>query len=116
MLKAASELSGPSTLTRKVGTVNAVILEKTVANLAIWRILLDDIGKVLSRPREPPVSQEKTDYREGHEICQATPIGKAAIQNDPAIISNQGREWIEVYDAPVTFRHQRFRINDRSQI
>jgi hypothetical protein len=35
MLKAASELSGPSTLTRKMGTVNAVFLEKTAANLAI---------------------------------------------------------------------------------
>ncbi len=35
MLKAASELSGPSTLTRKMGTVNAVALEKTAANLTI---------------------------------------------------------------------------------
>ena len=32
MLKAALELNGPSTLTRKIGSVNGVVLKLTVAN------------------------------------------------------------------------------------
>jgi hypothetical protein len=32
MPKAASELDGPSTLTRNLSTVNAVVLQQTVAN------------------------------------------------------------------------------------
>ena len=97
MLKAASELSGPSTLTRKKPSVNDVFLKQTITNACFASWGLDNVRKVLSGSCKPPVSKDKADYREGREISQSPPIGQVSIEENPAIVTYQRRERIEAY-------------------
>ena len=76
----------------------------------------NDISKVLPGPCKPPISKQKAECGEDRKICEASPIRKVALQNDPPIVSNQWREGVEVHDAPIASRNQRFRINNRGQI
>src|SRR5436853_548544 len=97
----ALKLSGPTTLTRQKASVNAVFQRKTNEHALRTPISLDNISKILSRAREPPITNKETDNREGRKVGQPPPIRRLSVQQQAPVIANQRRERIQINEPAI---------------
>src|SRR5262245_64125990 len=77
---------------------------------------LDQVGKILSGPRKPPVTKNKQQNCNRTEVGKASPVRPGAFEKQSPIISDEGRKGIEVDKRTKALWHNRLRINNWSQI
>jgi O-Antigen ligase len=75
----------------------------------------DHVSKVFTSAGEPPVAKEKAHKREGREVGETDPVRRRPLQQDAPVASNQRGKGIDVDEEAITFRHDRFRIDNRSK-